>query len=167
MKTYTEAVIEDVPFPLSDPQVIIAPASTPGPGQSYTEARIPEQSFPTVRIATQLIGDVINTKSRKILKELQFTKYGAFQVGEFILGVSGDIRFSPDGFVARNNEGTETIAVDGDTGDVTIRGRLQSGSVVTGVVVVGDSAIQLDGPNRRMVFYDANGIPTIVIGSVN
>lgn len=167
-KTYTETIIPETPFPQTDKAMFLAPSvAAPSQNQSHSEAKVVEQSFPTVRVATQLIGDVLNTKSRKILKELQFTKSGAFQIGEYVNGVSGDIRISPDGIVARNNAGVETVAIDGDTGDAVFRGRLQTGSVVTGVVVVGDSAIQIDGENRRMVFYDANGIPTIVIGNVN
>ena len=165
-KTYTETVIEDQPFPQEVDQPGFIVSSAPSAGGSYSEAKIEERIFPTKRIATELLSDVLNTKSRKILKEGQFTKSGALQIGEYVNGATGDIRISPDGIVARNNAGTETIAIDGDTGDVTIRGRLQSGSVVTGVVVVGDSAIQIDGVNKRMLFYDGNGIPTIVIGTV-
>lgn len=164
-KTYTETVIEDQPFPQQELTPFIV-ASQPSVGGSYSESKIEEQVFPTKRIATELISNVLNTKSQKILKEIQFTKSGALQIGEYQNGLSGDVRISPSGIVGRNQSGVNTFTLDGDTGDATFAGTVQTGAIVTGQMVVGDSAIQIDGENKRMLFYDANGIPIIVIGTV-
>lgn len=166
LKVYSPQVIEDNPFPQSGVQPFAVVASQPSAGGIYSPARIEEQVYPTKRIATELLSNVLNTKSQKILKEIQFTKSGALQIGEYANGVTGDVRISPDGIVGRNKSGVNTFTLDGDTGDATFAGTVQTGAVVAGQMVVGDSAIQIDGVNKRMLFYDANGIPIIVIGTV-
>ena len=152
-KVYKPEVIADQPFP-SENEVIPV----------YSPTTIPEQSLPTKRIAVELLSTSLNTKSRKIQKDFQFTEQGAIQIGKYENGVSGDIKISPKGIVARNSSGIETIAIDGETGDAVFSGTIQAGTVIGGAVAVGDGDIVIDGENKRMVFYE-DGIPLIVIGN--
>ena len=153
-KTYTETVIEDQPFPQSDGLLTIPISNQPSKDGSYSEYKIPNQVFPIKRIAQELIGSVLNTQSRKILQELQFTEHGAIQVGKYQSGVTGDIRISPNGLVARDSAGNSTVTIDGDTGNATFKGTIRSGSLVTGDVIVGNNSVIIDGANRRIIVND-------------
>lgn len=162
-KVYTPEVIADQPFP-SENEVISSSSSSSQTGV-YSPTSIPDQPLPTKRIAVELLSTALNTKSRKIQKEFQFTEQGAIQVGKYENGVSGDIKISPAGIVARSSSGIETIAIDGETGDAVFSGTIQAGTVIGGAVAVGDGDIIIDGETKRMVFYDDNGVPQILIGN--
>jgi hypothetical protein len=109
----------------------------------------------------------LNTKSRKILGEFQFTPSGAIKIGNYQEGVSGEILISPNGIVTKDIHGNVTIGLDGLLGSAVFAGEIQAGSLISGAVAVGDGNILIDGATRRMLFYDANGIPQIVIGLVS
>lgn len=161
-KTYYPTVIEDAPFPQEGTPVENPVSSSAG---VLNPATVKEQSFPTKRVAVELLSSAINTRSKKILQEFQFTKSGAIQVGEYQNGVSGDLKLSPAGIVARNTSGITTFAIDGETGDATFAGVVQAGTLISGAVAVGDGSILIDGETKRMIFYDDNNIPVIVIGN--
>ncbi len=165
VKTYSEEVIQDTAFP-QEQQIIGPITAQANPTGVFSENKIEEQIFPTERIAVDVISNVLNTKSKKILGEFAFTPSGALQIGEYEPGVSGDVRLSPNGIVARDIAGNQTFLLDGDTGDAVFAGTVQTGAIVAGQMIVGDDAIQIDGINKRMLFYDGNGIPSIVIGTV-
>lgn len=162
-KLYTPEIIQENPFPTEGELVSNLAGSNPAGTYSPTVSK--EGRLPTRKIAVDLIGTALNTKSKKILQEFEFTPSGAIKVGEYEKGVSGDIRISPNGLVARNQSGLETIAIDGDTGDAVFKGTIQTGALISGLVDVGNNSIVIDGESRRMVFYDENGIPVILIGN--
>ena len=167
-KVYYPATIADEPFPsqvgVADYGATSSPSGS-GEGQTYTPSKTDDQSLPTKKIAVELIGQALNTRSKKILQEFQFTPSGALQIGIFTVGVNGDIRISPLGIVARNSAGLVTFSLDGESGDAIFKGSIQAGSLITGAVAVGDGNILIDGDSRRMIFYDEQGIPVIVIGN--
>lgn len=94
------------------------------------------KSFPPRNIARETISASLNTKTKKILGDFSFGQVGAISIGIYENGVSGDIRITPNGLVARDINGTETIAIDGTTGDAVFRGTVQAGAVVAGNVTV-------------------------------
>lgn len=162
-KVYSPATIPDQPLPGEGIEI---PETVTSAGQQvYSQKTIPAKPMPTRKIAVELLSVALNTKSRKILKEFQFTPSGAIQIGTYENGVSGDIKISPDGIVARDKTGATSFTLDGDTGDATFRGNIQAGALISGLVDVGDNKIVIDGDARRMVFYDESGIPVIVIGN--
>lgn len=152
-------------------------------GQTYYPTEIPDNPFPERKVANELISSSLNTKSKKILAEYQFTPHGAIQIGKYQSGKSGDIRISPDGLVGRNKQGQTTFAIDGDTGDATFLGRILAGSVITTTISadyikagtltvavdvgVGASGayVRLDGVNNRIIIHDGSN-PRIVIGNI-
>lgn len=162
IKVYTPTVIDDAPFPQED---LIMGTSQTSPSGALSPSTIKDQTIPTKRIAVELLSSVLNTRSKKILQEFQFTQSGALQIGKYENGVSGDLRISPAGITARNTSGLITLSIDGETGDAVFAGELRSGSVITETVILGNSDIVLDGENRRIVFFNGN-IPEIVIGSI-
>jgi hypothetical protein len=166
-KIYTQEVISENPLPNQE-VVISGEESASGSANTvYGQATIEEQLIPTKRIATELISSKLNTKSRKILAEFSFTPSGAIRIGNYQDGEAGDISISPNGIVARNLSGDTTFALDGDTGDAVFAGTIQAGTLISGAVAVGDGNILIDGATKRMLFYDANGIPNIIIGLVS
>jgi len=161
-KIYTPEVIQENPFP-GDPLLPRVPQPK-SPAGTYTPKADAEGRFPTRKIAVELLGQALNTKSKKILQEFQFTPSGAIQVGDYKKGVTGDLRISPNGITARDIAGLTTFAIDGTTGDAVFKGTIQTGALISGLVDVGDNSIVIDGESKRMVFYDDSGIPVIVIG---
>lgn len=169
LKVYTPQVVEETPFPQEG---IVdfgtsQPSSGKGQATSYGPTTTADQTFPTKRIAVELLSSALNTRTKRILQEFQFTQTGALQIGVFETGISGDLRISPNGIVGRDATGFETIAIDATTGDVVITGTFRSRSIISGDIAVGDGNILIDGENRRMIWYDeATGLPIIVIGNV-
>lgn len=128
-KIYFPETIPENPFPGDEP-VEIGAGNTSVAGGSYKPATTKDQQVPTKRIATELLSSALNTKSKKITKEFQFTESGALQVGKYENGVSGDVRISPAGITARNTSGNPTFSLDGETGDATFAGTVQAGAVI-------------------------------------
>jgi hypothetical protein len=160
-KVYYPRVIEDTPFPSEEIGGINITQSSPS-GVYYPKT-IKDQEFPIKRQATELLSNVLNTKSKKILGEFQFTSSGALQIGKQEDGISGDMRISPAGLVARNKAGETTVAIDAETGDATFKGEVQAGSVVTGEVIVGNNNVIIDGEGKRIIINDGTN-DRIIIG---
>lgn len=165
IKVYSPTIIAEAAFPSEDSALVMQNAEATNSGQVYQSKETPEQSFPTLKIATELLSSAINTRSKKILQTFEFTQSGALQIGKYENGVSGDLRISPNGIVGRNMSGVTTFAIDADTGDAYFMGTIQANTVIGGAVAVGDGSILIDGATKRMVFYDQDGIPVIIIGN--
>lgn len=151
-KVYYPEVIQETPFP--NQTTVVGSTTTQASGEVSTADKTKQVSFPTKKIAVEVIGSALNTKSRKILKEFEFTEHGAIQIGKYENGVSGDVRLTPDGITARDKAGNTTVGIDGDTGDAVFKGSVQAGSLITGAVYVGDNTIILDGENKRIIVND-------------
>ena len=167
-KVLTPTVIEDVPF-LSEGTTETVPTGEPSVNNATTSTQTTQKPapFPRKLVAHETISQSLDTKSKKILQEFEFTQSGAIQVGKYENGVSGDIKISPSGIVARNTSGLTTFAIDGETGNATFAGELQSGSLITGQITVGNNTWIIDGDpdNPQIVLYN-DGIPEIVLGVV-
>lgn len=163
LKVYKPQEMDEVPFPQEGDAQFGTTQSTSG--DNYSPQTTREINFPDPRIAHEVLSKTLNTKSRRILQEFQFTVSGAIQIGEYAPGVSGDIRISPAGIVARNSLGDETIAIDGESGDAVFAGTIQTGAIISGRVIVGDNTVVIDGENGipRILLYN-DGIPQILIG---
>ena len=162
-KTFYPEVIQENPFP-GDPLLPGIPQPK-APAGTYTPKADAEGRFPTRKIAVELLGQALNTKSKKILQEFQFTPSGAIQVGDYKKGDSGDLRISPNGITARDIAGLTTFAIDGTTGDAVFKGILQAGTLIGGdgnVVIEnpggGGRIVINDGVNDRIIIgYDEGG----------
>jgi len=151
-KVYKPEEIPEQPFP-GDGEQIAETAPALG-GGVLSQGTVPAKKFPTKRVAHELIASSLNTKSRKILASFEFTPSGALQIGKYENGVSGDVRISPNGITARDSAGLTTFSIDGTTGDAVFKGSIQSGSLITGEVIVGNNNIILDGENQRIIIND-------------
>ncbi len=153
-KVYTPEIISENPIPQSDGVVSLASSDSGSESKGYSASVIKPQNIPVKRTAVEIIGSVLNTMSRKILGVLEFTQSGAIQIGKYTNGVNGDIRISPNGIIARDLSGNTTFGLDGDTGNAVFKGQIQSGSLVTGEVVVGNNRIIIDGENQTIIVND-------------
>lgn len=162
-KVYTPIIIEDNPLPNTEGEVTFADTQSTA-NDTYTPKTTKEQPFPTRKVAYEVLGQALNTRSKKILAEFEFTQQGAIQIGKYENGVSGDLRISPNGIVARDEAGNTTFALDGTTGNAVFKGEIQSGALITGLVSVGNNRVVIDGESGRIVIYDDTDIPRILIG---
>ena len=151
--------ISETPFPNQEETSGVSQPSTTSGGVIST-TKIKDNPFPRKVIAHETIASSLNTKTKKILGQYEFAQQGAIQVGKYENGVSGDMRLSPDGITARNNAGTTTFAIDGDTGDATFKGNVQAGAFFVGSTVAVEES---SSGNGRIVLYN-DGLPSILIG---
>jgi len=161
-KVYSPEVIEETPFPGADEHFTDVSQSTSN--DTYSPQTIKNNKPPTRRIATELIGQALNTRSKKILQEFELTQSGGFQVGNYKEGTSGDLRITPNGLTARDVAGVTTFAIDGDSGDAVFKGTIQAGAVVSGLVQVGGDNMTLDGEQTQFILRDENGVAVLLIG---
>lgn len=164
LKLYTPTEIQDQPFPQEGEVQLATTQQTAN--DTYSPKTTKDSGFPDPRIAVELLSQALNTRSKKIIQPFEFTPSGAIQIGKYESGVSGDIRLSPAGIVARNSLGSETFALDGETGDAVFAGTIQTGAIVSGLVIVGNNSIVIDGRDAsapRFLLYN-NGIPSILLG---
>ena len=156
-KVYTPAVLEDTPFPQEEDANITVSQSKAG--GTYSPQTTKDQQFPKKVVAQEIISNVLNTKSKKILGEFELVDQGAFKVGKYVDGVSGEVTITPNGITARDSNGETTFSLDGDTGDATFKGTLQAGTVVAG-----DNTVIVDEDNGhgRLLFMDGDKVAILL-----
>ncbi len=162
-KVYTLQTIDDTPLPGNIPDDLSVSSEGKATGEDFKYQSINDNPLPTRKIAHEIIGKALNTKSKHILGEFQFTNSGAIRIGNYTEGQAGEILISPSGIVARNTNGDITVSIDGETGDAVFAGVIQTGSLISGKVQVGDDAFVIDGETKQMLIYN-NNIPQILIG---
>ncbi len=140
-KVYKPTEIQDTPFPNQDQSSQDTSQQT---GDVFTPKTMVDTPLPRKKIASEVIGATLNTSSRKILAEFEFTPSGAIQIGDYKEGQFGDIKISPAGIVARNVRGETTFALDGDTGDAVFKGTITAGSVISAGDIVGGTLVLSD-----------------------
>lgn len=151
---YKIEVIAELPFPgeIQDTQ---GQAGKSSGDETYTPDSIPALNFPTQTIARDVISDNFNSQSKRILGEFTFNESGAIAVGKYVSGVSGDVRISPNGIVARNSSGVTTFSLDATTGDATFLGTIAANSLIAGRTNIGSGGnIYIDGSTPKIVMSD-------------
>ena len=114
--------------------------------------------FPPRKVARELLSSALNTRSKKILADFSFGVLGAISIGEYEFGVSGDVRITPNGIVARNVNGDTTFSLDGTTGDAVFAGTVQAGSILSGDIDITGTLIINDGTNDIILIgYQSGG----------
>lgn len=163
LTVYTPNEIEDTPFPQEGQVSYDTTQKTAN--DTYSAKETEDVPFPDLRIAHEVLSSALNTRSRNILAPFEFTPSGALQIGKYQAGVSGDVRISGNGIVARNSLGNNTFVLDSETGDAFFAGTIQAGTVISGRIIVGNNTWIIDGDplTPRILLYN-NGIPEILIG---
>jgi len=152
-KIYTQTVIQDEALPDGSSATGVASSV---PTTISSPQTIKDNPVPKKRISTELLSTSLNTKSKKILGEFQFADSGAIKVGKYENGVSGEVKISPNGVVAKNDAGIETFVLDGTTGSAVFAGTIQTGTLISGEVIVGNNSVIIDGENKQIIINDGN-----------
>lgn len=164
LKVYYPDTIVDSPLPGQEPANFGISQATSG--GSFSTEKATDQSMPTKRVAIELLSSALNTKSKKILAEFTLTEQGALQIGKYVNGVSGDIRLTPSGIVMRDKSGITTVAQYAEDGSAVFKGSIQAGSIITGLVIVGNNSLIFDGDNKRILVNDGEN-DIIAIGNLD
>lgn len=163
----SQPIIDDQPFPGVDDTTEDVGGSSNNTAEALYPPEIPPRRFPQTVIAHQVISNSLDSMQRRILGEYTFSVNGAIAIGRYENGISGDIRITPNGIVARNSDGTVTVSIDGTTGDATFAGQLLTGTLITGDIQVGNNTWVISGdPDTPRILLYNSGIPEIVIGEV-
>ena len=93
--------------------------------------------------------DAIDTASSTILDPFTFGASGAIQIGTYVNGVTGDLKLSPSGILARNSAGATTFSINGETGVAVLNGLIVGTNVGIGTAqnsagvttIIGDTVI--------------------------
>lgn len=148
-KIYYPEVIDSYVLPETVAPTDNASGGASGQSLIFPSSQVSE-SFPDKNVSREVISQALNTKSKKILGDFSFGQVGAISIGSYESGVSGDIRITPNGIVARNSSGTTTVSIDGDTGDAVFSG------TVTASAIVASSFASASSGARVLIFPDAN-----------
>ncbi len=168
--------IQDTPLPN---QETTPPVNNSAPSGIQEPTKIKDVNIQTPVIANETISPSLDTLSKRILATFNFAKSGALQIGEYINGVSGDIKISPLGFLARNRRGETTVGIDGETGNAVFKGTVKAGSLISGSLILGgqdnrDGIFTLRDANARKIiiadksghhYYDTNGNEIVSISA--
>jgi len=152
-KVYYPEVTPTTPFPGEN--AVVENTTTANSG-TLSPTTIKPNPLPVKRVAVELLSSALNTRSKKVLAEFQFTESGALQIGKYSNGISGDLRISPNGIVARDLAGITTFAIDGTTGDAIFKGTVQAGSfisssLISSSVISGDITVGGNGNTNGFI----------------
>jgi len=159
IKVFTPEIVEEAPFPYETSELVgdFADRETKDVKSPSVQR---ENKVRAKRIAVELLSQSLNTRSRKIIQEFEFTESGALQIGSFVNGISGDLRLSPNGITARDIAGITTFAIDGTDGSAVFAGQLRAGSTIVSNSIITEQA---SSGNGRTVYLN-DGVPAIIIG---
>jgi hypothetical protein len=152
--------IIDQEIPLLDGGFIeTAGSASSGSDTSIQEPeKIADAKTPRRVLAEEALSSSLNTETKTILAEYTFESLGAISIGQYVNGVSGAIKISPDGIVGININGVTTFAIDGTTGDATFAGNISADQITAGTFTaamnVGSGGVIIDGANQRIIIND-------------
>ena len=155
-KVYEPEVVSETPYPNEVFSPIGTSENNTASGtvspQVARETKIPQK-----KISHELLSTAINTKSRKVLEQFTLQQSGGFKIGNYQEGTSGEVSITPNGIVAKNASGIDTIVIDGESGDAIFAGEIRSGSTVTGSVEITDGYIAMYNDGNLEIFIGDDG----------
>ena len=107
-------------------------------GTSTIGGRIASTLATAIDASGHFADDAINTAAGTILGEFAFSGSGAIQIGEYVNGVTGDIKISPTGILGRDKDNATTFSIDATTGVAVLNGLVVGTNV--GIGTAEDSA---------------------------
>ena len=99
--------------------------------------------------------EAISTASATILGEFSFGESGALQIGTYENGVSGDLKISPSGILARNSSGDTTFSINGKTGVAVLNGLVVGTNVGLGTAQDSAGVTTIVGNTVTTAFVNA------------
>ena len=147
--------IIDQPIPLLEGSTTPSTGNNTDPVTADSGASVPtthiDVAFPPVIVAQETIAQSLNTETKAILAQYTFESLGAIVIGGFSQGVSGEVKISPNGIVAKNVNGDTTFALDGTTGNASFLGIVEATDfLISGGTVI----VRLIAGQRHQGFTD-------------
>ena len=105
--------------------------------------------------------NAIDTAAGTILADFTFGASGAIQIGEYVNGVSGDLKLSPTGILARNSTGATTFSVNGTTGIAVLNGLVVGTNVDLGTAQDSAGVTTIVGNTVTTGYINALSITTV------
>jgi hypothetical protein len=100
----------------------------------------------------------ISTATATIITPFTFGVSGALQIGEYVNGVSGDIRISPSGILGRDSSGATTFSINGTTGIAVLNGLVVGTNVGLGTAQDSAGVTTIIGDTVTTTFVNALNI---------
>lgn len=91
-------------------------------GTSTIGGRVASTLASAIDSSGHFADSAINTATSTIVTPFTFGVSGALQIGTYVNGVSGDLKISPTGILARSSTGATTFSIDGTTGVAVLNG---------------------------------------------
>jgi hypothetical protein len=107
-------------------------------GASTIGGRLASTLATAIDASGHFADSAINTATSTIVTPFTFGVSGALQIGTYVNGVSGDLKISPNGILARDDTGATTFSINGTTGVAVLNGLVVGTNVGIGTAV--DSA---------------------------
>jgi hypothetical protein len=107
----------------------------------------------------------INTANKTILSDFTFGVSGALQVGTYVNGVSGDLKISPNGILARDNTGNTTFSINGTTGVAVLNGLVVGTNVGLGTAQDSAGVTTIIGNTVTTSFVNALNVNAATINA--
>ena len=99
--------------------------------------------------------NAIDTANGDILGEFTFGVSGALQIGTYSNGVSGDLKLSPNGILARDSSGATTFSINGTTGVAVLNGLVVGTNVGLGTAQDSSGVTTIIGSTVTTSFVNA------------
>jgi hypothetical protein len=91
-------------------------------GDSTIGGRIASTLAAAIDASGHFADDAIDTANGTILGDFTFGVLGAIQIGNYVNGVTGDIRISPTGILGRDKDNNTTFSINATTGIAILNG---------------------------------------------
>ena len=102
--------------------------------------------------------NAISTATSTILGSFTFGASGALQIGTYVNGVSGDLKISPTGILARDSTGATTFSINGTTGVAVVSGLVVGTNVGLGTAQTASQVTTIIGNTVTTGYVNALGI---------
>jgi len=102
-------------------------------GTSSLGGRLASTLASAIDASGHFADSAINTATGVIVTPFTFGVSGALQIGTYENGVSGDLKVSPNGILARSSTGATTFSIDGTTGVAVLNGLVVGTNVGLGI----------------------------------
>lgn len=134
-------------------------------GTSTIGGRIASTLASAIDASGHFADEAINTATGTILGEFDFGESGALQIGTYSNGVSGDLKLSPAGILARNSAGATTFSIDGTTGVAVLAGLVVGTNVGIGTAVDSAGVTTIIGNTVTTAFVNALNVNAATVSA--
>jgi hypothetical protein len=142
-------------------------------GTSTIGGRVASVLAGAIDSAGHFADSAISTATSTIITPFTFGVSGALQIGTYSNGVSGDLKLSPAGILARNSAGATTFSIDGTTGVAVLNGLVVGTNVglgtaqdSAGVTTIVGNTVTTSFVNALNITADSMSVAGLTAGTI-